>query len=409
MSTAGIRGGDPDALDRLANRANHGSAAVLAIRGIAESVVRDNPLLGELGRRLATEFESDLLPRLRQVEDALADAAEVLAWNAQEQRHASDATAAAPAGPRPTYRTPPLETASASTWARAAGGLQLVGGAVETAVGGVVGVGAWLAPEPFVTKVFGTALAGVLVAHGSDTVAAGYRTLRDGVVHDTYTHQLAENAARAAGVPERGAWWIGFGTDLLAGAAPGAGVSLIRGAGTQVVGEADALLLATRQRGTDSSAWHSMVGVRLDGVERWGDLVRDGRTGMLQWVDRPPATGTVLRRPISGMWIREIPVEAGQAGAAREAMDALNTRFGRGGLEPMVPWSRSGPNCATAACDVLTAGGLDLPSWANKHPATLNLSTHPLVPPAAPSAAAAGQAAASGGSLLGNGSLDRER
>ncbi|CAM4080600.1 hypothetical protein KIPE111705_39590 [Kibdelosporangium persicum] len=405
-SNQSMCGGDPDALDRLADKANHGSAAILAIRVIAEGIAAESPLLGDLGRRMVAEFEGQLLPQLRQAEDALTRVADVLTWHAQEQRHASDSTARPPAGPRPAYETPPLESGSGGVLNTVVGGLQIAGGTIEAGVGGLVAAAGWVAPEPVVTKVLGTALGGALIVHGSDTVAAGYRTLRDGKPHDTYTHQLAEAAARKAGVPERGSWWIGFGVDLLAGIGPAAGASLIRGAAPEVASQTDALLLATNQRGAGSSTWHSMVGVRIDGVEQWGDLLRDRQSGLLQWSFRPMANAERLQGPAFGMWVREIPAEPDKAATALQAMRGLDERFGRDSLIPRVPWSRTGTNCSTAACEVLTSGGLDLPWWAGKHPALLHLSLHPGLPPAEGVAAVTGQVGASGGNLLGNGSLD---
>jgi len=100
----GIQGSDPGAMDGLAGKAKQLSATILAIRAVLDRVRHDAPVFGDLAEKMAAEFEAQLLPRLRQAEGALGNVGEVLTWNAQEQRHASESGAPSPAGPKPEYR-----------------------------------------------------------------------------------------------------------------------------------------------------------------------------------------------------------------------------------------------------------------------------------------------------------------
>jgi len=106
-----LRGGDPGAMESLATKANHTSTTIGAIRAVLDRVRNDAPVFGDLAEKMAAEFEAQLLPRLRQAEGALGNVGEVLTWNAQEQRHASDSSAPSPSGAKPEYRTPSPESA----------------------------------------------------------------------------------------------------------------------------------------------------------------------------------------------------------------------------------------------------------------------------------------------------------
>ncbi|MFN6999798.1 MAG: hypothetical protein ACK4ST_07165, partial [Elioraea tepidiphila] len=69
-----------------------------------------------------------------------------------------------------------------TSWgSRLVGGIQVIGGGLEIALG----VGGIVLPEP-ATTVGGV----ILVAHGADTVVAGFRTLWHGEVQHSYTQQL---------------------------------------------------------------------------------------------------------------------------------------------------------------------------------------------------------------------------
>jgi RHS repeat-associated protein len=125
-------------------------------------------------------------------------------------------------GPLSSVFTEPWNRPS-KAWMHVFGGLQVVGGVVETAIGiglSKTGIGAVLGVP--------------LVLHGLDTVSAGLVQTVSGQPTNTWTYQGAHDAARALGASEKTADWIGMGADfapaLLALRVPGGAVSRLSAA-----------------------------------------------------------------------------------------------------------------------------------------------------------------------------------
>ena len=101
-----------------------------------------------------------------------------------------------------------IEDAGSDIWIRLTGGLILVGGGLETAVG----AGLLLTPEPtMATKVGGA----VLLFHGADTFSTGFHQIRTGRPQSSVTQQLTTAAAQLAGASAQNAGRIGMAVDIL--------------------------------------------------------------------------------------------------------------------------------------------------------------------------------------------------
>lgn len=222
--------------------------------------------------------------------------------------------------------------------ARLVGGIQVVGGALEV----LLGAGGVIVPEP-ATTVGGV----ILVAHGTDTIVAGFRSLIHGEVKQSMTQQGAEAAAKAMGASPETSRRIGIGVDVVAGVGPSIGVSMTRRlaiAGAQRSQTKVALAYLNRGIATDG---HNAVGITVNNSTAWFELAG---LPMASFGQRAVAPG-------SKYVITELAVTGAQSGRAL----AVSREMAKGSE---VLWSRLGPNCTTEALRVMRAAGVVIPEWA---------------------------------------------
>lgn len=221
--------------------------------------------------------------------------------------------------------------------ARLVGGLQVIGGGLEIALG----VGGIVLPEP-ATTVGGI----ILVAHGTDTVVAGFRTLWYGEVQHSVTQQLGTAAARGLGASESTARGIGTGIDIAAGVGPALGVSLTRRlaiAGAEQASERVAVAYLSRSA---FQMGHNAVGVTAGGKTAWVHFAGTS----------PGRVVPLLGGPGKGYVLTELSVTAQQASRASAAVQTLRA------AAPQT-WGFLGPNCTTVATRVLREAGVVVPYW----------------------------------------------
>ena len=224
--------------------------------------------------------------------------------------------------------------------ARAVGALQIIGGGLEVALG----VGGVIMPEP-ATTVGGV----ILVAHGTDTMVAGFRSLWYGEVQESLTKQGTQAAALALGASPQTAHRIGIGVDVAAGVGPSISMSVARRvaiAGAQQSSSKVAVAYLSRGAGEYG---HNAVGVTVHNSTAWFELVGTSAAKVVRSPFPPPIK--------DGYVITELAVTGTQAGRAMTMGNALK-EAGR------VTWSATGTNCATTALQVLKSGGVVVPAWA---------------------------------------------
>lgn len=221
--------------------------------------------------------------------------------------------------------------------ARAVGAIQIIGGGLEVALG----VGGVVVPEP-ATTVGGV----ILVAHGTDTIVAGFRSLWYGEVHESFTQQGAQAAASAMGASPQTARRIGIGVDIGAGIGPSIATSVTRRlaiAGAQQ--SQTRIAIAYLHRGARVQG-HNAVGVTVNNSTAWFELA-----GLPQSV--------FMRRGVPGSryLITELAVTGNQTARALTVSDDLIRAGER-------TWRTMGPNCTTEALRVLRGAGVVIPEWA---------------------------------------------
>lgn len=221
---------------------------------------------------------------------------------------------------------------------RLVGGLQILGGGLEVALG----VGGIILPEP-ATTVGGI----ILVAHGSDTVVAGFRTLWYGEVQATLTQQAGTAAARGLGASPQAAQRIGTGIDIVAGVGPSLGVSVSRRLAIAAAERSSATVAVAYLPRRALEMGHNAVGVRVGQTSTW-----------VEFVGVP--VGKVMRMPTrelgNGYIVTELAVSSPQAARALAGQQALQA-LGR------QTWGLVGPNCTTTALHVLREAGVVMPAW----------------------------------------------
>ena len=224
--------------------------------------------------------------------------------------------------------------------ARAVGAIQIIGGGLEVALG----VGGIVLPEP-ATTVGGV----ILVAHGTDTIVAGFRSLWHGEVKESLTKQGAQAAAKALGATPQTAHRIGIGVDVAAGIGPSITMSVARRfaiAGAQQSSSRIAVAYLSRGFGDYG---HNAVGVTVRNSTAWFELVGTSTAKVVRSPFPPPIK--------DGYVITELAVTGAQSARAMTMGNALK-EAGR------VTWSATGTNCATTALQVLKSGGVVVPAWA---------------------------------------------
>jgi len=221
--------------------------------------------------------------------------------------------------------------------ARAVGVIQIVGGGLEVALG----VGGVVTPEPL-TTVGGV----ILVAHGTDTIVAGFRSLVYGQVQESLTQQGAQAAAGALGASPQTSRRIGIGVDIATGLGPSIATSVSRRlaiAGAQQSQTRVAIAYLNRGAGIQG---HNAVGITVNNSTAWFELA-----GLPQSV--------FLRRGVPGARyvITDLAVTGVQSGRALAMSDELMRAGER-------TWRTMGPNCTTEALRILRGAGVVIPEWA---------------------------------------------
>ena len=234
-----------------------------------------------------------------------------------------------------------------SSWTtRAVGAIQIIGGGLEMALG----VGGIVLPEP-ATTVGGV----ILVAHGSDTVIAGFRTLWSGEVTRSFTQQGGEAAALALGAEPETARYVGTGVDIAAGVGPSLAIGVSRRLAIAGAEEATERVAVAYLHRSALQMGHNAVGVRAGGQTAWVHFA-GMPTGSVV-----PMTGGPSARYI----LTELAVTAPQAARATAAQQVLRS------AGPQT-WGYLGPNCTTTAVRVLGQAGVVVPAW-SRSPYLLHL------------------------------------
>jgi hypothetical protein len=245
---------------------------------------------------------------------------------------------------------PDTPTSSSSPWTgRVVGGIQVIGGALEIALG----AGGVAAPTG-VTQVGGV----ILIAHGADTVVAGFRSMWYGAPQSTLTQRGATAAAQSLGASEQTARYIGTGTDLVAGVGPSIAVGVSR-----------RLAIAGAERATERVAvaylhrgalemGHNAIGIRQGGTTAWVHFA-----GVPTGAVVPTAAPNTARYVVT-----ELAVSAQAAARGAQAQRSLVAAGQQ-------TWGYLGPNCTTTALKVLQEAGIVVPAW-SRTPFLLHLGVN---------------------------------
>jgi hypothetical protein len=225
------------------------------------------------------------------------------------------------------------------TWSwgpRLAGTLQVVGGAMEVALG----IGGVVVPEP-ATTVGGI----ILIAHGSDTIIAGFRTLWSEEVTHSLTQTGATMAAEGLGASHQTARLVGTGVDLAVGIGPSICISVTRRLAIAGAEKASHRVAVAYLQRSALKMGHNAVGVKTGATTVW-----------VHFAGVPRGAVRAMRRLKAHYIITELAVNGKQAARAVKAQQALINA----GVQT---WRYAGPNCTTAALQVLRQGGVVVPAW----------------------------------------------
>jgi hypothetical protein len=186
----------------------------------------------------------------------------------------------------------------------------------------------------------------ILVAHGSDTVVAGFRTLWYGNVARTFTQQGGEWAARKAGASDRTARLVGTGVDVAAGIGPSVAVGVSRRVALAAAEEGAPRVVVAYLHRSAFEVGHNAIGVEVGGARTWVHFAGVPVGQVSEMVGGPNARYVLT----------EIVVSSQEAARARAAQQLLM------GAGPQT-WSWFGPNCTTTALNVVREAGVLVPAW----------------------------------------------
>jgi hypothetical protein len=220
---------------------------------------------------------------------------------------------------------------------RFVGVVQVVGGAVEV----TLGAGATAVPAG-VTQVGGV----ILIAHGTDTMVAGFRSIWTGHTTKTMTQRAASSAAHSFGASDRAADWVGTGADLVAGVGPAVAVGVTRRlaiAGAENASERVALAYLHRSA---LEMGHNAVGIRQGATTAWFHFAGVPVGEVVPMATNPGAKYVVTELAVTAE-------QAARADAARRVLMASGQHA----------WGYLGPNCTTTAVRVLQEAGIVIPAW----------------------------------------------
>ncbi|WP_019013112.1 hypothetical protein [Elioraea tepidiphila] len=237
-----------------------------------------------------------------------------------------------------------------TSWgSRLVGGIQVIGGGLEIALG----VGGIVLPEP-ATTVGGV----ILVAHGADTVVAGFRTLWHGEVQHSYTQQLGTAAALGLGASPQTARGIGTAVDIAAGVGPGMAIGVSRRLAIAGAEQATERVAVAYLHRSALQMGHNAVGVTAGGRTAWVHFAGTS----------PGRVVPLFGGPGNGYILTELAVTTQQATRASTALQTL-----RAGAPQT--WGLFGPNCTTVATRVLQEAGVVVPAW-SRTPYLLHLGVN---------------------------------
>jgi hypothetical protein len=226
------------------------------------------------------------------------------------------------------------------------GALQMAGGGLEIALG----AGAAAAPTG-VTQVGGV----ILIAHGADTVVAGFRSIRSGEAKTTFTQQGATALAKGFKASDDAARFIGIGADIVAGVGPSVAIGAARRLAIAGAGRASERVAVAYMPKSVLPTGHNAVGIRQGGTTAW-----------FHFLGHP--TGSFRGLPFgpnAKYAITELAVTTEQASRA----DAARRMMVEAGEQA---WGRLGPNCTTTVLRVLKEAGIVVPAW-SRSPFLLHL------------------------------------
>lgn len=231
-------------------------------------------------------------------------------------------------------------------WARAIGAMQVLGGGLEVAFG----IGGLAAPTG-VTQVGGV----ILVAHGSDTVVAGFRTLWHGQVARSVTQQAGEGAAQMLGASDDTARLVGTGVDIAAGIGPSVAVGVSRRVALAAAEEGAPRVVVAYLHRSAFEVGHNAIGVEVNGVRSWVHFTDMPMGQVSEMVGGPNARYVLTEVIVSGQ-------SAARAFTAQQSMVAAGPQL----------WTWLGTNCTTTALGVLREAGVLVPAW-SRSPFLLSL------------------------------------
>ena len=221
---------------------------------------------------------------------------------------------------------------------RIVGGIQVIGGTLEV----LLGAGGILTPEP-------TTTAGgiILVAHGSDTILAGFRSFVSGNVQQSFTQRGAQTVSKALGARPKTARRIGIGFDIAAGVGPSITVSLTR----------RLAIAGAQQSQTRVAIAYLSRGVLRDGHNAVGITVNN----MTAWFELAGLPMAIFSRRFAPSGSKYVITELAVTGVQSARALTLSREMVQGGT---MLWRRLGPNCTTEALQVMRAAGVVIPEWA---------------------------------------------
>jgi hypothetical protein len=224
------------------------------------------------------------------------------------------------------------------SWApRAAGVFQVVGGVLEVALG----IGGVAVPEPATT-----AGGVILIAHGADTIIAGFRTLWSDQVTHSLTQTGVTAAAERVGASPETARRIGIGADFVAGVGPSVAISVTRQLAIASAQQASQKVAVAYLHRSALQMGHNAIGVKTGATTAW-----------VHFAGAPQgAVQAMAKNPSAKYIITEIMVNSQQAARAVKAQQSLISA----GVQT---WRYLGPNCTTTALHVLRQGGVVVPAW----------------------------------------------
>jgi hypothetical protein len=232
---------------------------------------------------------------------------------------------------------------------RVVGTVQMVGGALEIALG----AGGVAAPTG-VTQVGGV----ILIAHGADTFVAGFRSILSGEVQQSFTQQGAAAAATSLGASPQAAQYVGTGVDLVAGVGPSLTIGVARRLAIVGAGASSERVAIAYLHRSALEMGHNAVGIQSAGRIAWFHFA-----GM-----QPGRVIPMMGGPGAKYAITELAVTSEQAGQATAAINQLRA------LGPQ-EWGLLGPNCTTTVRTVLQEAGIVVPAW-SQSPFLLHLGVN---------------------------------